>query len=50
MKLDNTLREAHRLMLLENKVLRITSGPKREVKEDGENCVRSFFIVLFTKY
>jgi hypothetical protein len=40
-----TLREEHRLRVLENKVLRRIFGPKKEGREGGEHCImRSFMI------
>jgi hypothetical protein len=40
-----TLREEHRVMVLENRVLGRISGRKRdEVTESGENCVMRSFI------
>jgi hypothetical protein len=34
-------REEHRLRMLENRVLRMISGAKREFKETEENCILS---------
>jgi hypothetical protein len=47
--LSLTLREEHRLRVVENRVLRKVFGPKRdEVSGEGENCVtRSFVICTF---
>jgi hypothetical protein len=41
-----TLREAHRLRVFENKVLRRIFGPKRdEVTGGGENCIMRSFVI-----
>ena len=45
-----TLREEHRLMVLENRVLRRIFGLKRAVNSSGEGYVKYYIVTCITKY